>query len=116
MDVVREPFDDRSEPDEQGMYEYIYVGVCYTFKEGPDELMFSWYRVEPEVASLKRPIEWWPDTHLSSLFLAALDYLRVEAGVTRVQLLDPSPPGRGFIPIAEAVAAGRAMGVVPGGH
>jgi hypothetical protein len=80
------------------MYEYIYVGAFYTFRDGPNELMFSWYRDEPDVASLKNPIEWWPDTHLSSLFLAALDYLRVEAGVTKVQLLDPSPPGRGFVP------------------
>jgi hypothetical protein len=112
VEIIREPFDDRSEPDEEGAYEYVYVGTYFTFREGADQLRFSWYRDEPEVASLKDPIEWWIGRVPSSaLFTEAVKYLMDHEGVKSIELLDPCPPGRGLIPMEEAVHAARSIGL-----
>ena len=111
MEVVKESFDDRSEPDENGMYDYIYAGAYYTFREGRQELLFALYSDTPGVASLKNPIEWRPDVYSSALFKEALDYLVRNESVGTVEVCDPTPPGRGFVPLAEAVELARSAGL-----
>jgi hypothetical protein len=111
MEVIKEPFDDRSEPDENGMYDYIYAGAYYTFREGRQALLFALYSDTPGVASLKNPIEWRPDVYSSDLFKEALDYLARNESVGTVEVCDPTPPGRGFVPLAEAVELARSAGL-----
>jgi hypothetical protein len=110
--VVLVPFDDRGEPDDSDLVEYQYVGTYYTFRGRDQELVFRWYQDEPHVVYLSRPVEWWPSVHLGPLFLHAIEYLRVEAGISDVRLLDPSPAGKGFIPMAEALTSGACRGLV----
>ena len=107
MDVSIEPFDDRSEPNADGSYEYIYVGAAYAFTEGGQRLVFRRYDDQPAVADLVDPIHWRPDVSASSLFREATAYLRDHLGVTCVLVLDPTPPGRGFVPLAEAIGLMR---------
>jgi len=111
MEVVRQPFDDRSEPDQSGMYDYIYTGVYYTFRDGEQELVFSLYSDTPGVASLKNPIAWSPDVYSSPLFREAVDYLARQESIGTVEVCDPTPPGRGFVPIREAVELARSAGL-----
>lgn len=117
MEILREEFDDRSEPDENGMYDFIYTGWYYTFRDGGRELMFCLYSDTPEIACLKRPIEWRPDVYASEFFEEAVEYLKEKAGIRTVEVCDPTPPGRGFVPLEDAVALARAAGLpVPAGH
>ena len=111
MEITREPFDDRSEPDANGMYDYIYVGANYTFQDGGQQLIFRLYRDEPGIAGLVRPIGWSPNTYTSELFAQAVEYLRTNEAVQIIKVCDPTPPGRGFIPINEAIALARAAGL-----
>ena len=111
MNITREPFDDRSEPDANGMYDYIYVGANYTFQENDQQLTFRLYRDEPEIAGLVRPIEWSPNTYTSELFAQAVEYLRIKEAVRVIEVCDPTPPGRGFIPIDEAIELAHAAGL-----
>jgi len=93
------------------MYDYIYVGAYYTFREGKHELTFAIYEDTPYEASLKRPIHWAPYVYASELFRQAVDYLRCNEAVRTITVCDPTPPGRGFIPIAEAIELARAAGL-----
>lgn len=111
MEIRRDTFDDRSEPDENGMYDWIYTGACYTFRKGTQELLFVLYSDMPGVASLKNPIEWRPDIYSSQLFREALDYLARNESIRTVEVCDPTPPGRGFIPLQEAVELARSAGL-----
>jgi hypothetical protein len=110
MKITREPFDDRSEPDANGMYDYIYVGANYTFHDDDQQLTFRLYRDEPGIAGLVRPIEWSPNTYTSELYGKAVEYLRTSEAVKIIKVYDPTPPGRGFIPIDEAIELARAAG------
>jgi hypothetical protein len=111
MEILREPFDDRSEPDENGSYDYIYTGVYYTFRDGGRELTFCLYSDTPEIACLKGPMDWRPDVYASEFFKQATEHLREKEGIKTVEVCDPTPPGRGFIPLEEAVALARAAGL-----
>jgi hypothetical protein len=108
--VRKTTFDDRSEPDEQGFYEYIYVGANYAFSEAGQTIVFRCYNDTPEAASLVDPIGWCPEVYTGALFRNAAAYLREHAGVTRVKVLDPTPPGRGFVSLSEATAAAARHG------
>ena len=111
MEVRKASFDDRSEPDEQGFYDFIYVGTNYVFTEADQTLVFHWYEDTPEAAALVDPIGWCPDVYTGVLFREAAAYLREHAGVTRINVLDPSPPGRGFVSLPEATAAAARHGL-----
>ena len=116
MKVTREPFDDRSEPDANGMYDYIYVGANYTFQDNGQQLTFRIYRDEPGIASLVGPIGWSPNTYTSELFDNAVEYLCINEAVKVIKVCDPTPPGLGFIPIDEAIELARGAGLaVPKG-
>ena len=111
MEVVKQPFDDRSEPDENGMYDYIYTGVYYRFREGTRELLFALYSDTPGVASFKDPIEWRADVYSSELFVEAVGNLARHESIGTVEVCDPTPPGRGFVPLHEAVELARSAGL-----
>jgi len=103
MNVVVEKFDDRSEQNPDGTYDYIYVGAVYTFESNDLKLRFRTYDDEPGIASLTDPIQWCPDVYDSKMFQDSTEYLRVHASVNTIHVCDPTPPGHGFIPIADAV-------------
>jgi hypothetical protein len=111
VQVIREPFDDRSEPDENGMYEYIYTGASFSFVDGGRELLFVVYDDTQGVALLKSPMNWRPDVYVSDLFQQAEKYLRSSESITTIEVCDPTPPGRGFIPMAEAIQLACAAGL-----
>ena len=111
MEVRKESFNDRSEPDASGVYEFIYVGAVYTFAEGDERLAFRVYDDEPQKAALVEPITWRPDIYASDLFRKATDHLRDHVGVRRFVVVDPSPVGRGFISFAEAIVAAQSIGL-----
>jgi hypothetical protein len=103
MNVVVEKFDDRSEQNPDGTYDYIYVGAVYSFEASDLRLRFRTYDDEPGIASLTDPIKWCPEIFDSKLFQHCTEYLRTHASVNTIHVCDPTPPGRGFIPIATAV-------------
>jgi hypothetical protein len=111
VQITREAFDDRSEPDEAGMHDYIYTGFYYSFRYESHELVFAVYSDTPTVAALKGPIEWRPDVYASDLFRQAVEHLRDSESVETIEVCDPTPPGRGFIPLAEAIQLARAAGL-----
>lgn len=111
MTITRKSFDDRSEPDADGLYDYIYVGVDYTFGDKEDQLTFRLYRDEPKVANLVKPINWSPNTYSSVLFDQAVAHLRSQEAVEIIQVSDPTPPGRGFIPLEKAIQLAHAAGL-----
>jgi hypothetical protein len=116
MKITRELFDDRGEPDVNGMHDYIYVGANYTFQDDEQRLTFRIYHDEPGIACLVRPIHWSPKIYASELFGTAVDYLRTNEGVGIIKVCDPTPPGGGFIPIGEAIELARGAGLpVPEG-
>jgi hypothetical protein len=110
VEVHKATFDDRSEPDEQGFYEYIYVGANYALSEAGQTIVFRRYDDTPEAAALVDPIGWHPEVYTGALFRQAVAYLRDHVGVTRIKVLDPTPPGRGFVSLPEATAAAARHG------
>ncbi len=116
MKILRERFDDRSEPDEDGMYDYIYVGTVYSFEDNERRIRFRLYDDEPGIAGVTDPIAWSPEIYTSDMFRSAVDYLRLHESVDTIHVCDPTPPGRGFIAINEAVKLARRKGLpVPQG-
>jgi hypothetical protein len=107
--VCTVPFDDRSEPDAHGRYEYIYVGANVRFDAGGETLSFRVYNDEPGVATLVSPPGWRPDVYAGSLFGDAVVYLRERHGVRAIHV---DHPGTGtFGPFAEAAESARRLGL-----
>jgi hypothetical protein len=116
MNVVVEKFDDRSEQNPDGTYDFIYVGAVYSFELSDSRLLFRTYDDEPGIASLVDPIKWCPEIYDTKMFQDCTDYLRDHSSVHTIHVCDPTPPGRGFIPIATAVQLARSAGLtVPAG-
>lgn len=111
MEIIREPFEERGEPDEDGLYDYIYKGVYYTFRRDGQQLIFTLYSDEPEEACLKDPIAWRPDVYASAFFKEAVEFLSNNESIRNILVCDPTPPGRGFIPLSEAAELARATGL-----
>src|ERR671933_796736 len=85
MEISTERFDDSSLPDDNGLYEYRYTGVVYTFREGGNSLIFRRYDDEPSTAPLLQPSDWYPRLFRAGLFHEAVEYLRREEGVTAIK-------------------------------
>jgi hypothetical protein len=86
VEVRTEPFDDRSEPEADGLYEYIYVGANVHFDADGETLTFRLYDDEPGRAALVAPPGWRPDVYAGSLFRDAVVYLRERHGVGAVHV------------------------------
>lgn len=109
MEVRVEPFDDRSEPDEHGFYEYIYVGTNLHFSEDGEPVTFRLDDDEPGVATLVAPPGWRPDVYAGALFRDAIAYMRERRAVEAIHVHHPG--GKGFRPLNEAVDAARQLGL-----
>lgn len=94
MDVLREPFLDRSEPNDDGSYDYWYEGEIIVFRFGDDRSLRARRYVDtPDEAALffsdEGPAENDAETH------QAVEWLR-EAGISDVTVLGGSA---GYRPI-----------------
>ena len=89
MNITREPFDDRSVPNANGMCEFMYVGTYYAFCDRGDKLAFRLYRDEPGIAHLLHPVYWKPQLDTTELFRQSKEYLRSNEGVKEIQVFSP---------------------------
>jgi hypothetical protein len=85
MEVSVERFDDSSLPDEDGLCDYRYAGVVYTFEADGQKLIFRRYDDEPAVATLLEPLDWHADFFPADLFGAAVEYLHRQDGVITIK-------------------------------
>lgn len=109
MEVRTDRFDDRSEPNSQGLNEYIYVGADLHFGADGETLTFRLYDHEPSVATLVSPGGWRPDVYASSLFRDALVYLRDRRAARSVHVYHPETGT--YSPLGEAVKSARRLGL-----
>lgn len=58
MNVTKEHYEERAEPDERGMLEWEYIFDLYTFSEGPAELTFRQYGSDAMIATLFISSSW----------------------------------------------------------
>lgn len=92
--IVKEWFEDASEQDENGLYDYYYAGFNYKFNFQDDEYLFRQYHGDLNNA-------YFTDSRLPHFpllgrspyddfsFLLAAKYLFEEAGVKTISMLDP---------------------------
>ncbi len=109
MEIHREDFDEHSDPDANGLYEWRYVGTSWRFVDAGLELCFRRYADEPTVATLISPPGWRPDVFASALFQQTRAWLRAHEQIEIVQVYHP-PTGT-FRPLVESLAAARALGL-----
>lgn len=101
MEILEEPFDDRSDLNADGTYDYIYTGVYFRCRDGSSELVFAWYEDEPSCAYLKYPSSWQPALFESNMFVAAVEHLRQVRHVITVKILDPTSGSKGYVDFNE---------------
>jgi len=108
MHVTKEHHEDRSEPDDRGMYDWSYVYDVYTFSDGELELKFRRYSDDAATAALVSPMGCDQLVGCQALLGAAIEHLRETEGIASVQAYDP---GRGaFSPFGNAVRSAAASG------
>ena len=109
MKVRTERFDDRSEPDVNGLHEYIYVGANVHFDAGAETLTFRLYDDEAGLATLVDPPGWQSDLYAGTLFRDAVAFLRAEHAINRINVYHPACGS--FAPLAEAAESALKLGL-----
>ena len=107
LQVAVEHFEDRSEPSEDGTFEYVYVYDIYAFTGGDRSLSARRYADEPSVASLQCT---WPELAQSfDLVGAVISHLK-SIGVDTIKMIDPGRGGYSDLYIAAEYA--RRLGYI----
>jgi hypothetical protein len=109
VETRSEPFDERSEPDADGAYDWVYRGMHFHFATGAEELIFRCYDEEMGVAALVSPSGWRPEVYRGALFRQAVAFLHAQESVHTVHVADPESGA--FSPLADASAAARRLGL-----
>jgi hypothetical protein len=109
VETRSEPFDERSEPNADGAYDWVYRGTHFHFATGAEELVFRCYDDEMGVATLVSPSGWKPEVYRGALFQQAVAFLHAQESVLTVYVADPESGA--FSPLADASAAARRLGL-----
>lgn len=88
MEIRTEHFDDSSEPDENGMYEYQYIGTSYHVSEVDRRLILRSYDDSPGELTLVYPAAWTPGDLRDGLIGRAIRALHATTGARVIRLYD----------------------------
>ena len=88
MEIRTELFDDSSEPDENGMYEYQYRGTTYHVSEGGRTLILRSYDDSPGELTLIHPSAWTAEDLGDGLIGRAIRALHAATGARVIRLYD----------------------------
>jgi hypothetical protein len=103
VNVSKEHHEDRSEPDDAGLVDWVYTYNSYTFCDSDMTLRFCQYADEPGVATFRYPINWSQLVGWRHLLGLAVEYLRAHEGIAAIHAYHPE---LGYYQPFEAAAHG----------